>query len=117
MKRHIIASLALTACSVIGFAPLASAVQWTEVVVGDETGIAYQIDLDSRRTVYSKTGWKHITFFVLDSKNRRPFEAIASCSPYQVKVDSYGWDWAPNDATSYSADTVGGKISRAACNW
>jgi hypothetical protein len=117
MKRNIIASLALAACSVVGFAPLASAVQWTEVVVGDETGIAYQIDLDSRSTVYSKTGWKHITFLVSDSKNRRAFEAIASCSPYQVKVEPYGWDWSPNDATSYSADTVGGKIARAACNW
>jgi hypothetical protein len=116
MKRHILASLTLAACSVIGFAPVASAT-WTEVVVGDDTGIAYQINLSSRRVVYSKTGWKHITFFVLDSRNRKPYEAIASCSPYQVKVVPYGWDWAPNDNTSYSADTVGGKIARAACNW
>ncbi len=116
MKRHILASLAIAACSVVGFAPIASAA-WTEVVVGDDSGIAYQIDLASRKTIYSKTGWKHITFIILDSKNRTPFEAIASCSPYQVKIDSYGWDWAANDATSYDADTVGGKLARAACNW
>ena len=117
MKLHILATLALTAYSVIGLVPVASARNWTEVVVGDETGIGYQIDLDSRTTVYGKTGWRHITFMILDSKDRRPYEAIVSCSPYQIKVDAYGWTWEPDDATSYDTSTVGGKIARAACNW
>jgi hypothetical protein len=115
MKRLIVGTV-LVATALMSVAPKAAAVNWVNVVTGEDTGKTYQIDLDSRRTYVSKTGWRHVAFWIASSEERHSHRAVASCSPFQISVPDYGWQWEA-DMSSYSVRTVAGKIARAACNW
>jgi hypothetical protein len=115
MKKLIFGTV-LAAVSLMSVAPKATAVNWVNVVTGEDTGKTYQIDLDSRRSYISKTGWRHVAFWIASSEERHSHLAVAACKPFQIYVPDYGWQWEA-DMSSYAAHTVGGKIARAACNW
>jgi hypothetical protein len=115
MKRLVVGTV-LAAASLMSVVHKATAVNWVTIVTAEETGKTYQIDLDSRRTYVSKTGWRHVTFWIASSEEKYSHRAIAACNPFQILVPDYGWQWKA-DMSSYAAHTVGGKIARAACNW
>ena len=115
MKRLIVATV-LVAASLMNATPKAAAVNWVNVATGEDTGKTYQIDLDSRRTYTSKTGWRHVAFWIASSEEKNSHLAVAACNPFQIYVPDYGWQWEAN-MSSYDAYTVGGKVARAACNW
>ncbi len=116
MTRKIILSTVLATLSTIGFSSVATATNWVNVVENNN-GVVYKIDLDSRESHYSKTGWRHVYFAIANNADGQVHKAIASCNPYQVNSPDYGWEWLPDDNDGYGADTVGGQIARAACNW
>jgi hypothetical protein len=115
MKRLLIGT-ALAAFSVLSLAPIATAERLVSVVTSDFDGRTYQIDLENRKEYTNKSGWRHVMFLISSDQDRSWHWAIASCSPYQVYVTAYNWDWETG-VTSLSANTLGGKIARAACNW
>jgi hypothetical protein len=115
MKKSI-AALTFAALSTISMAPIASAENWVTVVTSDFDGKSYEIDLDSRKEYISRTGWRHVTFRISSVEDKHWYRAIAACNPYQIYVPLYGWSWESSNV-SYSAHTVGGKLSRAACRW
>jgi hypothetical protein len=115
MKRLIVGTV-LAAVSLMSVVPKAAASNWVNVVTSEYDGKTYQIDLDSRRAYISKTGWRHVAFWIASSEEKNSHLAIAACDPFQIFVPDYSWKWEA-DTRSYSAYTVGGKIARAACNW
>lgn len=116
MKRQILISAVLAACSIPVVAAVATASNWKNVVANNDS-VTYRIDLDSRTTRFSKTGWRHVYFTIANTQDGDVHQAIASCDPYQVSSPDYGWEWLPDDNDGYSPETVGGQIARAACNW
>ena len=117
MKRQISLSAIFTACSLIGLAPIAAAANWVNVAAENDTEVSYHIDLDSRTTYVSSVGWRHVTFSIANSADGNVHVAVAACNPYQMYVPDYGWDWLPDANSSYTSETVGGRVARAACNW
>jgi len=79
-------------------------------------GVTYQVDLDDCSEYYSAERWRHVIFWVTTKGDSSKYRAIASCSPYQLKVEAYGWDWF-NSGGGYRVGTVGGNIARVACNY
>jgi len=79
-------------------------------------GITYQVDLDDRSEYHSAGGWRHVIFWVSTKGESFKYPAIASCSPYQLKSKSFGWDWL-NSGGGYPVGTVGGDIARVACDY
>jgi hypothetical protein len=115
MKRFLIGTVFAT-FSVIGLASIALAENWVTVVTGEVDGKTYHIDLDSRQSYMSQTGWRHVAFKLSSAEDRHWHAAIAACNPYQLNVPDYKWGWAIG-SKSYSVYTVSGVIARAACNW
>jgi hypothetical protein len=115
MKKLLIGT-ALAAISALNLVPIATAEKLASVVTSDFDGRTYQIDLDDRKEYTNKSGWRHVIFKISSDQDRNWHWAIASCSPYQVYVTAYNWGWETG-MTNLSANTVGGKLARAACNW
>lgn len=114
--KCIIASSLLVASSILGISQTASAERIVTAAVADSTGIVYQVDLDNRSEYYTEAGWRHVVFWLSTQGDVKKHPATASCSPYQVKADYYGFNWLPNGG-GYPEGTVAGNIARVACNY
>jgi hypothetical protein len=55
--KHFLVRTMCAAFSMLGFATIA-ADNWVTVITGEFDGRTYQIDLDSRQSHISQTGWK-----------------------------------------------------------
>lgn len=112
--KSFVACTLLTVSSAITFAHTASAETPLEVIT-DSSGNTWQIELDSRYTYINSNGVRQVDFKLSTTDDDYWHEATASCRPYDIKSNYYGWDWS--DTRSYAAGTVGGNIARAACDW
>ena len=106
------AGLGLLIFILAGIIPAARADRYVDV--SEDNYVVYQIDLDNRQQYYSSIGWRHIVFRISTKGNKSWYRATAACSPYDLSVPAFGWDWNPQ---GYRFETIGGQIARAACDW
>jgi hypothetical protein len=112
MKSFILNSLVITA-TILGIANTAAAKNYTAVNADD--GTVYLIDLDDRSEYVSKTGWRHVKFWLTTRGDSKTHRSTAACEPYQVESPFYNLRWRPNGG-GYPEGTLAGEIARAACN-
>jgi len=112
--KYVFLNCLLVASSILGIAGTASAERL--VPVATENGRVYQVDLDDRREAKTDAGWRHVYFWLSTKGDVNKYPAIASCSPYDLKSDYYGFDWLPNGG-GYPEGTVAGTIARVACDY
>lgn len=89
MNRQITFSAVLATLSALSFSSVATANNWVNVVANNN-GVVYKIDLDSRESHYSKTGWRHVYFAIANNADGQVHQAIASCNPDRVNSPDYG---------------------------
>ncbi|WP_448533614.1 hypothetical protein [Parathermosynechococcus lividus] len=82
-------------------------------VARDSRGRVYTADMDSRRFYTNSNGITQVDFSLSTRGDDYWHKATASCNPYDVKSEYYGWDWS--GTKSYPPGTVGGDIARAVC--
>ncbi|MDG2990959.1 hypothetical protein L3556_08470 [Candidatus Synechococcus calcipolaris G9] len=82
-------------------------------VARDSNGRVYTADMDSREFYQNSNGVTQVDFSLSTEGDGYWHDATASCNPYDVKSEFYGWDWS--GTRSYAAGTVGGDIARAVC--
>lgn len=82
-------------------------------VARDSKGRVYTVDMDSRRFYTNSHGVVQVDFSLSTRGDDYWHRATASCDPYDVKSEYYGWDWT--GTKSYPPGTVGGDIARAVC--
>jgi hypothetical protein len=112
--RNIIISSLFVVSSILGIANTASAETLVRAAV-DRNGTVYQVDLDGRSEYYTDAGWRHVRFWLSTQGDARKHSAVASCAPYDVQSEYYGWDWKP-EGGGYPEGTIAGNIARIACN-
>ncbi len=115
--KSLFLSFLLIVSSILGIVSKASAENF--ITVNGEDGTVYQIDLDDRVEGKSPTGWRHVEFYLSTEGDDKKHQAIASCSPYQLKSEYYNLDWlddrADGSQEDAAEDTVAGAIARVAC--
>ncbi|MDR5638243.1 MULTISPECIES: hypothetical protein [unclassified Thermosynechococcus] len=82
-------------------------------VARDSRGRVYTVDMDSRRFYRNRNGIIQVDFSLSTLGDDYWHRATASCNPYDVKSDYYGWDWT--GTKSYPPGTIAGDIARAVC--
>jgi hypothetical protein len=113
--KYIILNSLLVASSILGIADTASAERLVTAIT-TTSGRVYQVDLDDRSEYYTKSGWRHVKFWLSTKGDIKKHRAIASCAPYDIKSDYYDFDWRPNGG-GYAKGTVAGDVARVACNY
>ncbi|BAC08613.1 hypothetical protein [Thermosynechococcus vestitus] len=97
----------------LAIVPPAWAEQEVEVA-RDSRGRVYTADMDSRRFYTNGHGVTQVDFMLSTRGDDYWHRATASCDPYDVKSEYYGWSWSGK--RSYPADTIAGAIVRAVCH-
>lgn len=90
MKKHIVISSLLVTSSILGIVPQASAENLVTAAIDGSTGLVYQVDLDNRTEYQTKSGWRHVRFWLSTKGDPKKHQAIAACAPYDLKSTYYG---------------------------
>lgn len=115
MLKYVVVSSLLAMSSILATTSNAYAERMVTAAVDESSGFIYRVDLDERSEYETDAGWRHVRFWLNTKGDPYKHSAIASCTPYDVKSEYYGWDWRPKGG-GYSAGTLAGDIARVACN-
>lgn len=115
MKKFIVISSLLVTSSILGIVRTASAENLVTAAIDRSSGLVYQVDLDGRSEYHTKSGWRHVEFWLSTKGDPKKHSAIAACEPYDLKSTYYGWDWLSGGG-GYPQGTIAGNIARVACN-
>jgi hypothetical protein len=115
MLKHIAISSLFVASSIMTVVHKAHAENLVTGAVDESNGVVYQVDLDDRSEYETGSGWRHVRFWLATKGDPKKHRSVASCAPYDVKSEYYGWNWRPNGG-GYPEGTIAGNIARVACN-
>lgn len=115
MLKHIAVSSLFIASSIVVVVRNAYAENLIPAAVDESRGLVYQVDLDDRSEYETTSGWRHVKFWLTTKGDPKKHQSVASCAPYDLKSEYYGWDWLPNGG-GYPEGTIAGSIARVACN-
>ncbi|WP_297040583.1 hypothetical protein [Thermosynechococcus sp. OHK43] len=113
LRTHVALVGAATLSLGLAIAPPAFAEQEVEVA-RDSKGYVYTVDMHSRRFYTNQNGIVQVDFHLSTRGDDYWHPATASCDPYDVKSEYYGWEW--DGSQSYPPGTIGGDIARAVCH-
>ena len=78
-------------------------------------GLVYLVDLQERQELYIE-GTRFVSFWLTTKGSHQKHRSNASCGPYNIESQYYGWRFAPG-GVSLPSQTIGGGIARVACNF